>query len=222
MRTALLAAVNHDLRTPLASVKASVSGLPDRRRLDRIQAALLATIEQNADRLDGLIGNLLDMSRLHAGSLQPFLRPITIDEVAPVALRARRFGERAARGARRDAAAAGRPGPLERVWRPCSPTRFTLATGAPPALQAHRAGDSVVLEVIDHGPGVPDGLKTEIFEPFRRFDDRKVGVKLGLAVAKVTGDGRHRRSGHSGRRAHGQVTLPVASRKAESMQGAES
>src|SRR6516225_3768129 len=62
MRTALLAAVSHDLRTPLA------------------------TIEQNADRLDALIGNLLDMSRLHTGSLQPFLRPTAIDEVAPVAL----------------------------------------------------------------------------------------------------------------------------------------
>src|SRR5262249_60461487 len=51
------------------------------------EEALLATIEQNADRLDGLIGNLLDMSRLHTGSLQPFLRPITVDEVAPIALR---------------------------------------------------------------------------------------------------------------------------------------
>src|SRR5213078_179861 len=62
MRTALLAAVSHDLRP------------------------LLATIEQNADRLDALIGNLLDMSRLHTGSLQPFLRPTAIDEVAPVAV----------------------------------------------------------------------------------------------------------------------------------------
>ena len=88
MRTALLAAVSHDLRTPLASIKASVSSL---RQTDvtwsaEDQAELLATIEQNADRLDALIGNLLDMSRLHAGSLQPFLRPTAIDEVAPVAV----------------------------------------------------------------------------------------------------------------------------------------
>src|SRR6516225_5231328 len=87
MRTALLAAVSHDLRTPLASIKASVSSL---RQTDVAwsaadQADLLATIEQNADRLDALIGNLLDMSRLHTGSLQPFLRPVAIDEVAPVA-----------------------------------------------------------------------------------------------------------------------------------------
>src|SRR5215831_3932968 len=89
MRTALLAAVSHDLRTPLASIKASVSSLrqTDVAWSESDEEALLATIEQNADRLDGLIGNLLDMSRLHTGSLQPFLRPITIDEVAPLALR---------------------------------------------------------------------------------------------------------------------------------------
>ena len=88
MRTALLAAVSHDLRTPLASIKASVSSLrqTDVEWSEADQADLLATIEQNADRLDALIGNLLDMSRLHTGSLQPFLRPTAIDEVAPAAL----------------------------------------------------------------------------------------------------------------------------------------
>ena len=89
MRTALLAAVSHDLRTPLASIKASVSTLrqTDVQWTPADEAALLATIEQGADRLDALIGNLLDMSRLSTGSLQPFLRPTAIDEVAPVALR---------------------------------------------------------------------------------------------------------------------------------------
>ena len=83
MRTALLAAVRHDLRTPLASIKASVSSLrqTDVAWSEADQADLLATIEQNADRLDALIGNLLDMSRLHTGSLQPFLRPTAIDGV---------------------------------------------------------------------------------------------------------------------------------------------
>ena len=89
MRTALLAAVSHDLRTPLASIKASVSTLrqTDVEWTEADEAALLATIEASADRLDALIGNLLDMSRLTTGSLQPFLRPTAIDEVAPVALR---------------------------------------------------------------------------------------------------------------------------------------
>ena len=81
--------VGHDLRTPLASIKASVSTLrqTDVEWTDADEAALLATIENSADRLDALIGNLLDMSRLTTGSLQPFLRATAIDEVAPVALR---------------------------------------------------------------------------------------------------------------------------------------
>ena len=96
MRTALLAAVSHDLRTPLASIKASVSTLrqTDVTWTEADEAALLATIERSSDRLDALIGNLLDMSRLTAGSLQPFLRPTAIDEVAPVALRGLDAGSR--------------------------------------------------------------------------------------------------------------------------------
>ena len=88
MRTALLAAVSHDLRTPLASIKASVSTLrqTDVEWTAADEAALLATIEDGADRLDALIGNLLDMSRLATGSLQPFLRPTSVEEVAPAAL----------------------------------------------------------------------------------------------------------------------------------------
>src|SRR5215469_6439827 len=229
MRTALLAAVSHDLRTPLASIKASVSSLrqTDVAWTEADEEALLATIEENADRLDGLIGNLLDMSRLHTGSLQPFLRPITIDEVAPVALRGL------------DAPADVRlvvpdgmplvladPGLLERVLANLfSNALYHSPPGRPPALQAHRAADSVVLEVIDHGPGVPDGLKTEIFEPFQRFDERKVGVGLGLAVAKGFTEamgGAIVAADTPGGGLTVRITLPVASRSAQSMQGAES
>jgi two-component system, OmpR family, sensor histidine kinase KdpD len=229
MRTALLAAVSHDLRTPLASIKASVSSLrqTDVAWTESDEEALLATIEENADRLDGLIGNLLDMSRLHTGSLQPFLRPITIDEVAPIALRGL------------DAPADLRlvvpdgmplvladPGLLERVLANLfSNALYHSPSGRPPALQAHRAGDSVVLEVIDHGPGVPDALKTEIFEPFQRFDERKVGVGLGLAVAKGFTEamgGAIVAADTPGGGLTVRITLPVASRSAQSMQGAES
>jgi two-component system sensor histidine kinase KdpD len=88
MRTALLAAVSHDLRTPLACVKASVSSLrqTDVAYTEQDRGDLLATIKQGADRLDALIGNLLDMSRLQTGALQPFLRPVALDEVVPLAL----------------------------------------------------------------------------------------------------------------------------------------
>src|SRR6516225_6834060 len=229
MRTALLAAVSHDLRTPLASIKASVSSLrqTDVTWTQSDQQVLLATIEENADRLDGLIGNLLDMSRLHTGSLQPFLRPITIDEVAPVALR----GLDAPADLRIEvpdgmAMVLADPGLLERVLANLFSNALDHSPSElPPVLQAHREQDTVVIEVVDHGPGVPDELKARIFEPFQRFDERKVGVGLGLAVAKGFTEamgGAIVAADTPGGGLTVRITLPVASRSAQSMQGAES
>jgi two-component system, OmpR family, sensor histidine kinase KdpD len=194
MRTALLAAVSHDLRTPLASIKASVSTLrqTDVQWTPADEAALLATIEQGADRLDALIGNLLDMSRLSTGSLQPFLRPTAIDEVAPVALRGLDGG-----GTVRLMVPDGLPlvrtdpGLLERVLANLFANALAYSPPArPPSLRASQAGYSVILEITDHGPGVPDGLKARMFEPFERLDASRreagtgTGVGLGLAVVK--------------------------------------
>jgi two-component system sensor histidine kinase KdpD len=229
MRTALLAAVSHDLRTPLASIKASVSSLrqTDVAWTESDKEALLATTEENADRLDGLIGNLLDMSRLHTGSLQPFLRPITIDEVAPIALR----GLDAPASLRLEVPdglplVLADPGLLERVLANLFSNALQHSPPTqPPALQAQRIDGTIVLEVIDHGPGVPDKLKTQIFEPFQRFDKQKAGVGLGLAVAKgfteAMGGGIVAADTPGGGLTV-RITLPVATRGAESMQGAES
>jgi two-component system sensor histidine kinase KdpD len=188
MRTALLAAVSHDLRTPLASVKASVSSL---RQTDvawslEDQADFLATIEQNADRLDALIGNLLDMSRLHAGSLQPFLRPTAIDEVAPVAAVGLDDSLRLELAVPDGfPLVLADPGLLERVLANLfsNALRYSPA-GRPPELHASLSGGTVCLEVADHGPGVPDEQKDRIFEPFERAGDRHPGVGLGLTVAR--------------------------------------
>jgi two-component system, OmpR family, sensor histidine kinase KdpD len=190
MRTALLAAVSHDLRTPLASIKASISTL----RQTGVQlsaedeAALLATTEESADRLNDVIGNLLDMSRLAAGSLEPFLRPASIDEVAPLA--------------RHEAESSGNvrlvvpddlplvrtdPGLLERVLANLFANAIAHSPpGRPPVMTASRAGEVVLLDVVDHGAGVTDDLKPLMFEPFERLGERGggTGVGLGLAVAK--------------------------------------
>jgi two-component system, OmpR family, sensor histidine kinase KdpD len=189
MRTALLAAVSHDLRTPLASIKASVSSLrqTDVEWSEADQADLLATIEQNADRLDALIGNLLDMSRLHTGSLQPFLRPTAIDEVAPVALLGLDDSLRLEMAVPDGfPLVLADPGLLERVLANlfANALRHSPATGRPPGLHAQLVDDMVVLEVVDHGQGVPDEAKERIFEPFTRVGDRYPGVGLGLAVAR--------------------------------------
>jgi len=188
MRTALLAAVSHDLRTPLASIKASVSSLrqTDVQWSPADEADLLATIEQNADRLDALIGNLLDMSRLHTGSLQPFLRPTAIDEVAPVAVGGLDDSLRLELAVPEGfPLVLADPGLLERVLANLFSNALRYSPAArPPELQAQLVDGMVRLEVVDHGPGVPDSQKERIFEPFTRVADRHPGVGLGLAVAK--------------------------------------
>jgi two-component system sensor histidine kinase KdpD len=188
MRTALLAAVSHDLRTPLASIKASVSSLrqTDVHWTEEDEADLLANIEQNADRLDALVGNLLDMSRLQTGSLAPFLRAIAVDEVAPVALRGLDGGDALQIVVPDDLPLVrADPGLLERVLANLFSNALRHSPpDSPPALLAREDGDRVVLEVVDHGVGVPGDLKGRIFEPFLRLEERSPGVGLGLAVAK--------------------------------------
>jgi len=217
MRTALLAAVSHDLRTPLASIKASVSSLR--------QTDVLATIEQNADRLDALIGNLLDMSRLHTGSLQPFLRPTAIDEVAPVAVGGLDDSLRLELAVPEGfPLVLADPGLLERVLANLfsNALRYSPAS-RPPELQAQLVDGMVRLEVVDHGPGVPDSQKERIFEPFTRVADRHPGVGLGLAVAKGFAEamgGRIEAGDTPGGGLTVTVTLPAASEDKSSL-GAE-
>ncbi len=223
MRTALLAAVSHDLRTPLASIKASVSTLrqTDVQWTAADEAALLATIEQAADRLDALIGNLLDMSRLSAGSLQPFLRPTAIDEVAPVALRGLDAGM-TVQLAVPDGLPLVRtdPGLLERVLANLFANALAYSPpGRPPALHAEQRGETVVLAVTDHGPGVPDELKPRMFEPFERLSARNTGTGVGLGLAVVKGftdtmGGSVTAADTAGGGLTIRVTLPVASRSA--------
>jgi len=217
MRTALLAAVSHDLRTPLASIKASVSSLrqTDVQWSEADEADLLATIEQNADRLDALIGNLLDMSRLHTGSLQPFLRPTAVDEVAPVAVGGLDDSLRLEMAVPDGfPLVLADPGLLERVLANLfsNALRYSPA-GRPPELHAVLNGGTVRLEVVDHGPGVPDEQKELIFEPFERVGDRHPGVGLGLAVARGFAEAMGGRIGAFDTPGGGltvRVTLPVA------------
>jgi two-component system, OmpR family, sensor histidine kinase KdpD len=190
MRTALLAAVSHDLRTPLASIKASVSTLRETgvELTPADEAALLATIEGSTDRLNDLIGNLLDMSRLTTGSLEPFLRPTSVDEVVPLAYadiesaqRVRFVVPEGLPLVRTD------PALLQRALANLFANAIAHSpAGRPPTMQACQDGEVVLLDVVDHGRGVPDGLKPRMFEPFERLADRgtSTGVGLGLTVAK--------------------------------------
>jgi len=188
MRTALLSAVSHDLRTPLASVKAAVSSL----RQDDItwsaadEEELLATIEESADRLDALIGNLLDMSRLQTGALHPYLRHTSLEEVALLAIAGLDGAARVLLEMPDDLPLVlTDPGLLDRVVGNLVANALRFSPAArPPAIGASVADGVVVLTVVDHGPGVPPGSREQIFEPFQRLGDAGTGVGLGLAVAK--------------------------------------
>jgi two-component system sensor histidine kinase KdpD len=192
MRTALLAAVSHDLRTPLASVKASVSSLrqQDVQWTEEDRAELLATIEEGADRLSTLIGNLLDMSRIQTGAVQPFLRPVSVDEIVPAAVHSIDAEASAIVDVPDDLPLVNTDAVLlERALANVLSNAVRYSPGgAPPRVVATSAAGSGVLtiDVVDHGPGVPHDERTRVFEPFQQLGDRRPssGVGLGLAVAK--------------------------------------
>ncbi|MEU9126290.1 sensor histidine kinase KdpD [Streptomyces sp. NPDC048506] len=189
IRTALLAAVSHDLRTPLASIKASVTSL----RSDDVawspedEAELLAGIEAGADRLDHLVGNLLDMSRLQTGTVTPLIREIDLDEVVPMALGGVPEGSVTLDIPEELPIVAVDPGLLERSVANLVENAVKYSPDGEAVLVAASAlGDRVEVRIADRGPGVPDSAKDRIFEPFQRYGDapRGAGVGLGLAVAR--------------------------------------
>ncbi|WP_055695634.1 sensor histidine kinase [Streptomyces prasinopilosus] len=189
IRTALLAAVSHDLRTPLAGIKAAVSSLrsEDVDWSPEDRAELLEGIEAGADRLDHLVGNLLDMSRLHTGTVTPLIREVDLDEVAPMALGGVPEGSVTLDVPETLPMVAVDPGLLERALANVIENAVKYAPAGTPVLVAASAlADRVEVRVVDRGPGVPDDAKDRIFEPFQRHGDapRGAGVGLGLAVAR--------------------------------------
>jgi two-component system sensor histidine kinase KdpD len=191
MRTALLAAVSHDLRSPLASAKAAVTSLrsPDMHWDAADTAELLATADESLDRLTRLVANLLEMSRLQAGALSLFPRPSGLDEIVALALD--------------DLGPAGReisveipetlpavrvdPAILERVVVNLTENALRYSpAGKAPLLTASALGAVVELRVVDRGPGIPDDDKERMFVPFQRLGDtdNTTGVGLGLALAR--------------------------------------
>ena len=191
MRTALLAAVSHDLRTPLASAKAAVTSLRDSGVTfsDDDRDELLATADESLDTLTRLVGNLLDMSRLQAGVLGLAEVDVGIEEAAPRALDELGEAGRTVRLRFPDDLPTVRADPalLERVLVNVigNALRFSPA-GQPPTVTASEHDGMVELRVIDHGPGIPELDRERVFLPFQRLGDRdnETGVGLGLALSR--------------------------------------
>jgi two-component system sensor histidine kinase KdpD len=192
MRTALLNAVSHDLRTPIASAKAAVTSLrsPEVRWSQQDQQELLANADASLDRLTDLVTNLLDLSRLQAGVLSIAVRPAGVDDIVSRAL------DHAARGSQ---ITVDVPAGLPEVWADAGLLERVIANlvenavrfapvERPVRLTASAHGDTVELRVIDRGPGIPPEARETVFAPFQRLDDHATsasgGVGLGLAIAR--------------------------------------
>jgi two-component system sensor histidine kinase KdpD len=190
MRTALLAAVSHDLRTPLAGIKAAASALrtPGLALTDDDRAELVTTVDESADRLTALVDNLLDMSRLQAGAVAPVTGPV---DAAAVALRAGAELEAPDRARLAVSVPEALPpvladaGLLERVLANLV-SNAARHTDGPVQVTAGAVAGRVELRVVDTGPGVDEADLERLFAPFQRLGDapRGQGVGLGLAVAR--------------------------------------
>jgi two-component system sensor histidine kinase KdpD len=191
LRAALLQAVSHDFRTPLATIKASASGLlhTDVAFSDSDRRLLLVDIDDAADRLDRMVGDLLDMSRLQVGALDLTLSSVALEEVVAAAL----GGLPAAPGRVDVDVADSLPmvladdALLERaVANLVSNALAWSPDGLRVKIQAGQIGSSIDLRIVDRGPGIPLDERERIFLPFQRLGDRSndAGVGLGLAIAK--------------------------------------
>jgi len=198
LRTALLRAVGHDLRSPLASAKASVTSLrsDDVDWTESERAELLETADESLDRLSRLVDNLLDLSRLQAGVLPVFTRPMALDEILPAVL-----GELGDSSTKVTVdvphtlpLVEADPALLERVVANllANAVRYS-PPGRAPLITGSALGDTVEIRVIDRGPGIPREDRNRVFAPFQRLGDtdNTVGVGLGLALARGLAEAMH-------------------------------
>ncbi|MET3919455.1 two-component system sensor histidine kinase KdpD [Arthrobacter sp. UYEF20] len=197
IRTSILRAVSHDLRTPLAGIKLAVTALQRRKRRlpDEIQDEMLDTIDSYADRLDSLIGNLLDMSRISSGSTAPLTSPVTWRDAIEDALRGLPGAVIRIDLAPNMPAIDADLGMLERVIANIVENALKYAPGSDIVIVGPSSGSAVAtingrpcgeLRIVDHGHGVPAADVIAMFQPFQRLDDAPegLGIGLGLAVAK--------------------------------------
>jgi two-component system sensor histidine kinase KdpD len=191
-RTALLNAVSHDLRTPIASAKAAVSSLRSKEVswTEQDRQELLANADTSLDRLTALVTNLLDLSRLQAGALVVAAQPVGLDDVVHRALDYTTHGhllELDVPSTLPEVLADA--GLLERVVANLveNALRYSPAEVAV-RVSASTHGKVVELRITDRGPGIPEGERDAVFAPFQRRDDHPTGtdggVGLGLAIAR--------------------------------------
>jgi len=183
--TAILRAVSHDLRTPLATMRTAVDGLVSGTLDPADQKELVGAVEDSTEQLERLIDNLLDLSRIQSGLLHPVLRDRSLEEILPLAVTGHTPGtvvlelDETAPLVHTDA------GLLERVVANLVANAVRASRGETVRVLAHVLPESVEVLVVDRGPGVDPALRERMFDPFQRLDDTSPGgLGLGLAVAR--------------------------------------
>ena len=191
LRAAILSAVSHDLRTPIAAIKASVTSLlqEDVEWTPEARREFLDTIHEETDRLNALVGNLLDMSRLQTEALEIMPSRVGLEEVLPAALHSLGLADGAVEVDVPESLprVLADPGLLERAL--ANVIQNAVRYSPPEQRPRVTAGvvDGVVdVRVVDRGPGIPREQRERLFMPFQRLGDssQEEGVGLGLAVAK--------------------------------------
>ena len=192
LRAALFSSVTHDLKTPLASITAAVTSLQDEgtRFTAEDRGELLGTIRQEAERLDRLVGNLLDLSRIRAGALVPAKERASIEEVIEgVVARLQPMM------ADHEVVLNPRPGlpdppidvvQIDQVLSNLLENAAKYSRAGPPiTISAARWQNTVEVRVIDRGPGIPEAERESVFELFARGDGAARGTGLGLAIGRA-------------------------------------
>ncbi len=221
LRTALLDAVTHALRTPLTSIKASVTNLISNPNLAAGQRQeLLTIIDEESDRLNRLVGEAGEMARLDAGEVELKVEPHPIDHVITAALERCRpsLGNREVRmnvadelpRVRVDVARAG-----EVLVHLIENANQYSPPDQPITITAEASGDFVVTSVADRGSGIDDPERALVFEKFYRGKDQRYSVEgtgMGLPIAKAIVEAHGGTISLTSQRGHGSVfsfTLPT-------------
>jgi two-component system, OmpR family, sensor histidine kinase KdpD len=211
LKTALLRAVSHDLRSPLTAIRTAAAGLESPTVSQEDRAEMASVIADETERLARLVDDLLDLSRLEAGTADPRREWCSIEEVV-------------------DAAGEGMPGidvqldaelplvqvdsaQLERAVGNLLQNAVRYSNGQPVSVRAHVSGRRLLLRISDHGPGIPKDQLERIFEPFYQVNGGShSGSGLGLAIARgfvEANGGRLRAQSLPGQGATFVIELPI-------------
>jgi two-component system, OmpR family, sensor histidine kinase KdpD len=215
LKTALLRAVSHDLRSPLTAIRTAAAAVGSRSVSDEERDELASVIAEESDRLARLVDNLLELSRLETGAAEPQREWVSVDELVEAAAESP-----AMRGVALDVALEPElpllkvdAAQLERVLGNLLENAARHSNGQPVSVRARRSDGRVFIRVSDQGPGIPPEELPRIFEPFYRAPGATgTGAGLGLAIARgfvEANGGRIRAESLPGQGATFTIDLPV-------------